>query len=380
MIRLIILILLLASLNGMGQTVVRDTIRIGDSAVVNVMTTTTSTVNVSVPYSYQKQTTTKSSYKIYLGNNPTVNKLPVCFSGNDISITLPVNSTVLNGTGSDPDGTIAGILWARVSGPTAFTIVSPNNLSTSLTGLTQGSYVFKLTVTDNDGATAVDNINVIVNLQATPDTTNTGYSLVFSTGYDKLSDIDFNGNSEQWGSDAESNHFSTTTFHTGPGSFYSHPVGNVSAGIRSEIQYGDAQTPLEALIDYWVMYKTFPSGSMHSIQLHPSTSGGSGTGFYHVGNRKLDFVSVESGQSGTHYSFPSNYTVPLNQWIHVQWYYKWGNGGYCKILFDGVEMVNITNKKIGDGSRPYLKVGQNMWVSQTAEAFYDDLKIYKKVN
>jgi ribosomal protein L14 len=92
-----------------------------------------------------------------------LNQAPTASAGNDITLTLPANTTTLSGSGSDPDGTIASYAWSRVSGPTTFTLGSPNAASTTLSGLVQGTYVFRLTVTDNGGATATDNITVTVN-------------------------------------------------------------------------------------------------------------------------------------------------------------------------------------------------------------------------
>jgi hypothetical protein len=85
-------------------------------------------------------------------------------------ITLPVNSTTLSGSGTDPDGTITGYTWARVSGPATFNLTNAAAASTTLTGLVQGVYVFRLTVTDNSGLTATDNVTVTVNA-ATPGNT-----------------------------------------------------------------------------------------------------------------------------------------------------------------------------------------------------------------
>lgn len=94
---------------------------------------------------------------------PLLNSPPNANAGQDISITLPTNNTTLNGSGTDSDGTIASYAWSRVSGPTTFNIVNPSSASTALTNLVQGTYVFRLTVTDNSGATDSDNVTVVVN-------------------------------------------------------------------------------------------------------------------------------------------------------------------------------------------------------------------------
>lgn len=94
---------------------------------------------------------------------------PVSNAGADISITLPTNSTTLNGgASSDPDGSIVRYAWAKISGPSTFTLGDASAVTSSLTNLVAGTYVFRLTVTDNKGATATDDVNVIVNNANTP--------------------------------------------------------------------------------------------------------------------------------------------------------------------------------------------------------------------
>jgi large repetitive protein len=93
-----------------------------------------------------------------------LNQPPTANAGTDQSITLPANSITLTGTGNDPDGSIAGYAWTKVSGPSSFTIQSPNSASTNVTGLVEGTYVFRLTVTDNGStpATGTDDVSVFV--------------------------------------------------------------------------------------------------------------------------------------------------------------------------------------------------------------------------
>ena len=94
----------------------------------------------------------------------TVNVPPTAHAGADQIITLPVNSVTLDGSGTDIDGTIAAYQWAKISGPTTGTIISANSASTVVNSLVQGVYKFVLTVTDNDGATGKDTVQVIVNI------------------------------------------------------------------------------------------------------------------------------------------------------------------------------------------------------------------------
>ncbi|MCB9056804.1 MAG: T9SS type A sorting domain-containing protein [Chitinophagales bacterium] len=97
-----------------------------------------------------------------------VNAPPVSNAGSDRNITLPTNSTTLNGSGTDPDGTIVAYQWAKLSGPAQFVVISPANPQTVVNNLVEGVYIFELTVTDNRGATDTDTVQVTVNAALPP--------------------------------------------------------------------------------------------------------------------------------------------------------------------------------------------------------------------
>jgi predicted esterase len=100
---------------------------------------------------------------------PIINQLPVANAGADMNISLPVNNTTLNGSASfDPDGSITKYLWSKISGPVSFTIANSSSVTTSLTNLVQGTYLFALSVTDNSGAVDTDTMAVIVNAAPPP--------------------------------------------------------------------------------------------------------------------------------------------------------------------------------------------------------------------
>lgn len=89
---------------------------------------------------------------------------PVANAGVNQNLTLPTNSTTLTGSGTDADGTIAGYLWTKLAGgPANYTIVSPTQAQTAITGLVQGTYQFELRVTDNQGAIGRDTVTINVN-------------------------------------------------------------------------------------------------------------------------------------------------------------------------------------------------------------------------
>lgn len=87
---------------------------------------------------------------------------PTANAGTDQTITLPTSQVTLTGSGTDSDGSIASYSWSKVSGGTA-TITSATSATTTVTGLAAGVYVFRLTVTDNQGATGTDDVQITVN-------------------------------------------------------------------------------------------------------------------------------------------------------------------------------------------------------------------------
>ncbi|MGZ5255370.1 MAG: PKD domain-containing protein, partial [Flavitalea sp.] len=98
--------------------------------------------------------------------NPLVqlpNQRPVANAGANITITLPTTTATLNGgQSSDPDGTISSYNWTRISGTGTMTMTTPNNVTAMVYGLSKGVHVFRLTVKDNRGAQASDEVSVTV--------------------------------------------------------------------------------------------------------------------------------------------------------------------------------------------------------------------------
>lgn len=100
----------------------------------------------------------------------SANVAPTANAGSNQTITLPTNQVTLNGSSSkDSDGTITKYQWEKISGGAA-TIVSPSSANTQVTNLVQGTYTFRLTVTDNAGATGQATVNVVVNATSSGNT------------------------------------------------------------------------------------------------------------------------------------------------------------------------------------------------------------------
>ncbi|SMG41916.1 gliding motility-associated C-terminal domain-containing protein [Marivirga sericea] len=93
------------------------------------------------------------------------NQLPSANAGSNISITLPSNSVELNGNAFDVDGMISSYNWTQTQGPNIASLASEDQLTTSVNGLVEGIYTFRLTAFDNNGGEAFDQVNVRVNPQ-----------------------------------------------------------------------------------------------------------------------------------------------------------------------------------------------------------------------
>ncbi len=67
-------------------------------------------------------------------------------AGPDQTLTLPTNTTTLNGAASyDPEGVFRAWKWMKISGPDQHTIANASNSVTTVSNLVEGTYRFSLT-------------------------------------------------------------------------------------------------------------------------------------------------------------------------------------------------------------------------------------------
>lgn len=117
-------------------------------------------------------------------SNQNANKGPVANAGADKTLTLPENSIVLEGKASDSDGEVTGYEWQKVSGGSA-NLSQASSASLQISGLSEGVYIFKLTVKDDDGATDSDEIKVQVRAPEKTDGATQNAAPVANAGADR---------------------------------------------------------------------------------------------------------------------------------------------------------------------------------------------------
>ncbi len=108
-------------------------------------------------------------------NDFAINQPPLANAGPDQTITLPLDSTYLDGSGSSPNGwsTGATYVWTEISGPSQF-LFSPATLQQTLQlpgyvpttaiarNLLPGIYLFRLLVTNSSGVSDADTVQINV--------------------------------------------------------------------------------------------------------------------------------------------------------------------------------------------------------------------------
>ncbi|NXB31948.1 K319L protein, partial [Eulacestoma nigropectus] len=93
---------------------------------------------------------------------PENNKPPKADAGPDKELTLPVDSTTLDGSKSSDDQKIVFFLWEKTRGPDGVKLENANSSIATVTGLQVGTYEFTLTVKDEKNLQSQSSVNVIV--------------------------------------------------------------------------------------------------------------------------------------------------------------------------------------------------------------------------
>ena len=101
-----------------------------------------------------------------LDSAPSFNEPPIAYAGSDESV-IENTLVTLSGSGSDPDGTIVSYAWEQTTG-TPVTLAGANTPNPSFTAPEVAfedvfeDFIFELTVTDNEGASATSGVLIVV--------------------------------------------------------------------------------------------------------------------------------------------------------------------------------------------------------------------------
>ncbi|XP_042295361.1 dyslexia-associated protein KIAA0319-like protein homolog isoform X3 [Sceloporus undulatus] len=138
--------------------------------VVEMQGVRTSTLQLSAmregDYTYQLTVTDsaghQSTAEVTVIVQPENNKPPKADAGPDKELTLPVDSTTLDGSKSSDDQKIVSFLWEKTRGPDGVKLENANSSIATVMGLEVGTYEFTLTVKDERNLQSRSSVNVIV--------------------------------------------------------------------------------------------------------------------------------------------------------------------------------------------------------------------------
>lgn len=202
-------------------------------------------------------------------------------------------------------------------------------------------------------------------------------TLIYQNDFESSNDIDPFGHGQ-----AGSGGISSAKSFSGTSSFHALANGNVSSGFRSEVQFNDEHSPMNAAMTYeWMEYLvSIPNGQGLSGQFHANSPSGTSSngGYFYVGSNKWELVRNITGASVR--DGGAAFTIPLNQWVKVRVEAKFttDNTGYWRTYINDVKVSDASNKVTSNGSGQFFKLGFNWFSNQVVEGYFDNLKIWKK--
>ncbi|HRN71793.1 MAG TPA: right-handed parallel beta-helix repeat-containing protein, partial [Ginsengibacter sp.] len=91
-----------------------------------------------------------------------INKAPIANAGAEQIITLPEDKVTLVGSGTDEDGEVVDYEWTKSTWSIPHRIVTSKSPVTEVTGLSEGTFIIQLKVTDNKGASGTSSVKIVV--------------------------------------------------------------------------------------------------------------------------------------------------------------------------------------------------------------------------
>lgn len=295
-------------------------------------------------------------------------------AGADQSITLPSNSVILQASGT---GSIVSYNWAKIAGPAQFSISNAAIVNPIISNLTAGTYTFRLTVKDNSGLTATDDVNIVVNAQLSG--SYTVHTLKFNSSNDAYYP---NGTGLNWK----------------PGDTVNIPAGNYGVIVLGNIR-GDATRPiiirntgglvtvkqirLDNKMEYFKILGNGTPGLTRGIKIDGKGAGitfaaamvsDMEVGYIEIANAGVGMMVKKNPVSGVSSSYYPNYTIK-NIYIHHNYIHDTQtegmyigstdptgaySGGLVPIRLNNVEIAYNTMERNGwDGIQMSTATGIN---------------------
>ncbi len=190
---------------------------------------------------------------------------PVANAGPDRSVEVG-NPATLSGSGIDNDGSIVSYSWQQISGPNQATLENDDTAEVDLFGLASGTYTLELTVTDDDGQTDSDTVDLFA--------------------YEASGDTQISGELKVW-------HATTLTFD-GP-----------------ELEEASGPNPF---LDYRLSVEFVgPSGQRYQVPGYFAANGDAGNTHATKGNKwRVNFAADEAGEWSYVASFRTGSNVAID--------------------------------------------------------------------
>jgi parallel beta-helix repeat protein len=264
-----------------------DKIRFEYNASVAPLTVSLGSKNVSIDSNiYNGSITLKAFTSSVLLKTGPIDAGFKADAGTDISLVLPINSTVLKGSASG--GTVVSYSWTKIAGPAQYAMANANSPSTNISNLAMGKYTFQFKVINTAGDSAIATVNVVA-LGVLPVT------LIDFTAQNNLDKIDL-----RWKVASEINVSHYTVERSGNGHSF-ESIGEVAANnlFTAQNYHYDDNFPLQG-INYYRLVMVDKDGTTKYSKIISANES-------NVSSFKLNQITLSVNNNNLKIAINSNY-------------------------------------------------------------------------